>query len=109
MNTIGENILLFRIAKGFSKEFLAAKVNSSQDYIHKIESGQTKPEIETLTKIAECLNVSLNLLQTKRQSDLTFKGNIFQAKQLEISNEQYIQLRKELEELKQILAAISKK
>lgn len=103
MNIIGENIRLYRSIKGYSQEYLGTLINKSQNYIHKVESGKVAPDTTLLLKIAECLNVSLKLLETQIKSNSEFNGTVFQAKKLEITEEQYLELRKDLDEIKLIL------
>lgn len=60
--TIGENIKLKRKEQGITQEKLAKYIGKSLRTIQKYESNDITPNIQTLTKIAEALNISLNTL-----------------------------------------------
>ena len=58
---IGENIKQLRLKNGMSQDALSKKANLAFYTISKIEAGATpNPTIETVKKIAEALNVSLD-------------------------------------------------
>lgn len=60
---IGENIKKLRLKNGMSQDALSKKANLAFYTISKIEAGATpNPTIETVKKIAEALNVSLDEL-----------------------------------------------
>ena len=59
---IGERIAKKRIEKGLSQEELAARVNSSQGLIAKIETGNRKIQVDLLADIAEVLSTDCDYL-----------------------------------------------
>jgi transcriptional regulator with XRE-family HTH domain len=67
---IGDNIKKLRKQKGYSLERVSKLADLSLNTIVKIESGINKnPTIETLSKIAKALDVSLDkLLNVKKQT-----------------------------------------
>lgn len=62
-NKIAENLKILRNAKGHSLEKIARLAGLSLNTIVKIENGTNKnPTIDTLTKIAKALDVSVDEL-----------------------------------------------
>lgn len=60
---IGENIKKYRLQLGFSQDTLSKKADLAFHTVAKIETGATpNPTIETVKKIADALNVSLDSL-----------------------------------------------
>jgi putative transcriptional regulator len=60
-NKIAENIKKLRAKKGLSLEKIARLADLSLNTIVKVENGaNTNPTIETLTKIAKALDVSVD-------------------------------------------------
>lgn len=59
---VGENIKKIRKEKGMTQKELADKCNIIYQTIGKYERNILKPKYETLYKIAEALDVSLNML-----------------------------------------------
>ena len=60
-NTVSENIRKLRIKKGIPQDRLSKLADVTYNTIIKIESGANKnPTIETLSKIAKALNVSVD-------------------------------------------------
>ena len=59
---IGDNVRKLRKDKGFSLDQLAKKVGSSKAYIWEIEKERTSPKLVTAFKLAEALEVSVDLL-----------------------------------------------
>ncbi len=60
---IAKNIKKFRQKKGLTQEALARKANVSYNTIIKLETGGIEdPRISTLKKIADALNVKIDLL-----------------------------------------------
>jgi predicted transcriptional regulator len=59
--TISDNIKKYRNKLGISQDVLSKKANLAFHTIAKIEAGSTPdPRIETVKKIADALNVSLD-------------------------------------------------
>ena len=63
ISTISENIKKARNKKGVSQDVLSKKANLAFHTIAKIEAGATpNPTIDTVKKIADALDVSLDVL-----------------------------------------------
>ncbi len=60
--SLHENIKKSRIAKEISQRELGRRIEMSGQMISKIEKSETTPSIETLTKIAKALDVSIEEL-----------------------------------------------
>ena len=58
----GKNIKLLRVSRGLTHETMAEQANLSVDAIRGIEWGTTSPSLETLSKIAVGLHISLRTL-----------------------------------------------
>lgn len=59
---LGEKIARLRRKNGWSQEELADKMEVSRQAVSKWESGKTQPDLETLQKIAQVLEVSVEEL-----------------------------------------------
>lgn len=63
---ISENIARIRRKRGISQETLAKKVDKSKQSIYLLEKGEIqRPNVETIQKIAEALEVSITELLKK--------------------------------------------
>lgn len=63
LSTIGKNIRKYRKKLGLSQDKLSKHAEVAYNTVVKIESGEnSNPTIETLTKIAKALGVSINKL-----------------------------------------------
>lgn len=51
-----------RIEAGYTQEQVAAKIGTKQTAISKYETGALEPNLETLAKLAQFYNVSINWL-----------------------------------------------
>lgn len=58
-NEIGKNIKKYRIQKNFSREELAENLGISIHTLAKYEQGQRTPNIDTLKKIADALDIAM--------------------------------------------------
>jgi len=67
-----DQIKLLRESLGMTQEQLGKKVNRSLRSIQQIESGEAKPKISTLYRIAEALNTELNIALIPRKSIIEF-------------------------------------
>lgn len=56
----GENIKKIRKQKGFTQKELGQKLGISQAAIGQFESNKANSKMETIQKIADALNVSIN-------------------------------------------------
>lgn len=62
MSNVGKNIRILRTEKGLSQNELAKRSLVSFQSVSDYESGKAEPDIDTLTKIADILNVDANTL-----------------------------------------------
>ena len=58
MSTIGKNIKKKRNEKGITQDQLAEKLNVARQTVSSWEMGRTEPDVDTLTKLAEVLDVT---------------------------------------------------
>ncbi len=59
---IGKNLKKIRISNDMSQSDLAKKLGVDRAYISGVENGKRNPTIETLSKIANALEVGINKL-----------------------------------------------
>ena len=64
--TIGSNILHWRKYKGISQQELAKQANITQKSISDIENGEWNPTIDTISKIAQALEIKTELIIKNR-------------------------------------------
>ena len=62
MNNVGFNIRKLREKRGFSQEYMAAKLGVAQASYARMENAETKITIERLSKIAEVLEADITEL-----------------------------------------------
>lgn len=65
MSSLGQRIKLRRKQLGLTQKELGSKVNLTEFNISKYERESTKPDIETLYKLAEALDCSIDYLLCK--------------------------------------------
>ena len=58
----GENIRQLRLSRGLTQESLAEKSDLSVDAVRRIEWGTISPSLDTLSKLASGLDISLRTL-----------------------------------------------
>lgn len=66
---VGKNIKKFREQKGLTQDALAEKLNVTRQALSNWERGKTQPDIETLQKISEILEVSVEELIYGHRTD----------------------------------------
>ena len=76
-----ENLRVLRNAKGMSQQQLADAIGVSQQAIHQYETDKVEPDLENLIRLADALEVSVDLLIGHQPVDPT-SNNL-------ISNEEY--------------------
>ena len=65
-NTLARNIRQQRQAAGLSQEVLAELSGLSQTWISRLEQGDANPTMETLTSLAQALEIDVAALLTER-------------------------------------------
>lgn len=66
--TFGQKIKLRREELGYTQEELAKKMQTSQSYISRLESGTFKPSMPMIINVAVALDISIDyLLLDKRE------------------------------------------
>lgn len=71
--SIRNNIKTARSAVGLTQKELASKCNLAEITIRQYETGKREPKYETLKRIAQALNVSMDYLITGKSSDELLK------------------------------------
>lgn len=70
---ISENVKRFRINRGYSQEKLAEESELSLRTVQRVENGETDPRGDTLTRLAQALEVTPDdLLEWNRREDTTY-------------------------------------
>jgi len=59
---VGDIIRIERIKKGYDQETLAKLVNKSKNWMHKIETGQTRITLKTLDDLSNALEIPFQKL-----------------------------------------------
>lgn len=54
---LGKNVKYYRFHKDLTQEKLAEKINSSTNYIGRLERGQHNPSLEKIEKISKVLGI----------------------------------------------------
>lgn len=62
MSNIGKNIKRFRAEKGMTQEQLAERLHVTRQAVSNWEQGKTQPDLETLSAMAEVLEVPVEEL-----------------------------------------------
>ena len=62
MASIGENIKVLRLARGWTQEELAQRLHLTRQAVGHYESGRTVPDIDTCRRLAEVFGVELEVL-----------------------------------------------
>jgi len=75
MNTVGERIKRYREGKNFTQEYIAGKLNISQNTYSKIESGGIKLTTDRLKNIAEILQVPVEELLNGEKQTYNFNNS----------------------------------
>ena len=62
MSSIGENIRVLRLARGWTQEQLAEQLHLTRQAVSHYESGRTVPDIDTCRRLAELFGVELEVV-----------------------------------------------
>lgn len=88
--TLSDNIKFYRKQRGLSQKEVSAKIEMNQAQYSRVESGKVDPNLSSLRKIAEALNVSL--------SDLLKEDKNLNISSFDLSMVEKVKLIEELEE-----------
>jgi transcriptional regulator with XRE-family HTH domain len=87
---LGNQIRTLRVSYFWTQEYLAKQLNVAVSTVSGYENGSRKPDIETLTRIAELFGVSIDFLvgrpYTKRSLDLA-DSELWGDVELELDNQ----------------------
>lgn len=72
---IGDRIKKIRKAKGITQKELAEKLGTSHQNLSQYESGKRSPKIETIQKIADALDVSVDRFMPMEIFDISTLGD----------------------------------
>ena len=115
MDTLGKIISKLRKQKGLSQEMFAIDLNISQSSVSNYESGITKPDVDTLQKLAEYFKVPVGYFFTDEnpifymnKQNESNNGNFFNSnfiilseKLIELYEKKIINLEEEMRKLKE--------
>lgn len=115
-NLVGENIRKFRELRGYSQEYMAHELEITQSSYAKLEKQETKLTIDRLQRIAEILEVDMNLLLNAGnqqvfniyQNHNSANGYIAEFHGCQHANELIAHLKSQVEELKADKAHLQK-
>ena len=62
MSTIGKNISKIRKEHEMTQDQVAEKLHVTRQAVSNWENGKTQPDVETLEQLAECLEVTVEML-----------------------------------------------
>ncbi|MFI5161943.1 MAG: helix-turn-helix domain-containing protein [Sphingobacteriales bacterium] len=71
----GTKIRMVRESRGYSQEYVASKIDLDQSSYSRLESNQTKLDVDTLTKLADVLGVPAADLLTSEPAVVNFAPN----------------------------------
>lgn len=74
MLAIGKMLREKRKDKGYTQQELADKTNLSRSYIADIEAERYTPSLNTIIKVARCLDLDLNFLQENDGNTSKYNG-----------------------------------
>ena len=66
LTILSKNIKTFRLQKGLTQEQLANLLNGKKSLVSNYENGYSTPDIDTLIRLADIFNVSLDELVGRR-------------------------------------------
>ena len=88
MHIVGENIRKKREEKGLSQETLAQVLNVTRQTVSSWETGRTEPDLDTLHRIAQVLEVTVEeLIYSQRLKEPTVIQQVVERKEVKNSIE----------------------
>lgn len=86
MHIVGENIRKKREEKGLSQEALAGALNVTRQTVSSWETGRTEPDLDTLHRIAQLLEVTVEeLIYSQRLKEPTIIQQVVERKEVKES------------------------
>ena len=76
MNVVSNSIKKLREERGMTQDELAEKLNVTRQAVSNWETGKTQPDIETLTRLAEIFDVSVERIiygKEKKRNNIDIK------------------------------------
>ena len=101
---IANKIRTLRNAKGYSQEYVAAKLNINQNTYSKIESGQTKLTIERVEQLAQLYEVEPEFFFQSDASIINYNNGTYSKAVANIYTESYHESSEQSEETRQLIA-----
>lgn len=75
-----ENLVKYRKIKGFTQEEMAEKMQVSRQSVSKWENGEAVPELTKIIKLADLLDVSLDVLCGREKEEYNIPGSKCESK-----------------------------
>ena len=91
MNDIGKNIKRFRSDKDITQEQLAERLHVTRQAVSNWENGKTQPDVQTLSALAECFEITVEELIYVKQAKEK-KSVIIREKTIEKTTEKGIDI-----------------
>lgn len=85
--SIGEKIKIHRKKAGFTQVVLAEKANMSRSYLADLERNRYNPSLDTLTAIAEALDINVSILLDDEEKESTFNPELTEKDEKDIQKE----------------------
>lgn len=77
MNDVGKNIKKFRKERNMTQDVLAEKMNVTRQAVSNWETAKTEPDVDTLTRLADVLEVSVEeMIYGAKREDCKVKNII---------------------------------
>jgi len=74
---LSDNVKYYRFKKGYTQEQLAEKIDVSARYMSDIENCRGNVPVDTMQRIAECLDIDYHLLlKEKKRKPLPIRVNL---------------------------------
>ena len=68
--TFGQRLSRLRKEKGLTQEDIASRITISPQAVSKWENGNSEPDLDTLNKLADILNCSVDSLLGREEKDI---------------------------------------
>ena len=75
MNVVSDSIKKLRKEKGMTQDELAEKLNVTRQAVSNWEMGKTQPDVDTLTRLAEIFDVSVERIIYGKEKNSIIQGS----------------------------------